>query len=191
MLDLDTTTSNATIEAPTAHGLYNGIQTFRQLLPPWINRAKAGPGPWTTPVVTITDHPRYQYRGVLLDIARHYESPSAVEELIDQVAAYKVNVFHLHLSDDAGNPALPADPHGIDCGQSNPPQWDYTEDVGYSALCPDSPDTWLPDQHADHVRLVAGHRVHDQLGRRQHQHRRRDRRERHRYPREQPVHDLR
>ena len=213
---LDTTTSNATIEAPAAHGLYNGVQTFRQLLPAWINSPKVMPGPWTTPVVAITDYPRYSYRGVLLDIARHYESPSAVEQLISQVAAYKVNVFHLHLSDDQGfrlvingfpdltsigstgsvgtngrledpggfwtqdqykavvayaaahfitvvpevdspghnnaiimseyndtsNPALPADPHGIDCGQNNPPVWDYTEDVGYSALCPTSPDTW-------------------------------------------------
>ena len=43
---------------------------------------------------------------------------------------------------DTGNPALPANPQGINCGQSSPPQWDYTEDVGYSALCPDSPDTW-------------------------------------------------
>ena len=213
---LDTTTSNATIEAPAAHGLYNAVQTFRQLLPAWINSPKVMPGPWTTPVVDITDYPRYAYRGVLLDIARHYESPSAVEQLISQAAAYKVNVFHLHLSDDQGfrlvingfpdltsigstgsvgtdgrledpggfwtqdeykavvayaaahfitvvpevdspghnnaiimseyndtsNPALPADPHGIDCGQDNPPVWDYTEDVGYSALCPTSPDTW-------------------------------------------------
>ncbi len=213
---LDTTTSNATIEAPAAHGLYNAVQTFRQLLPAWINSPKVMPGPWTTPVVDITDYPRYAYRGVLLDIARHYESPSAVEQLISQAAAYKVNVFHLHLSDDQGfrlvingfpdltsigstgsvgtdgrledpggfwtqdeykavvayaaahfitvvpevdspghnnaiimseyndtsNPALPADPHGIDCGQNNPPVWDYTEDVGYSALCPTSPDTW-------------------------------------------------
>jgi hexosaminidase len=213
---LVTTTSNATIEAPAAHGLYNGAQTFRQLLPAWINSPKIMPGPWTTPVVDITDYPRYAYRGVMLDIARHYESPSAAEQLISQVAAYKVNVFHLHLSDDQGfrlvingfpdltsigstgsvgtdgrledpggfwtqdqykavvayaaahfitvvpevdspghnnaiimseyndtsNPALPADPHGIDCGQNNPPVWDYTEDVGYSALCPTSPDTW-------------------------------------------------
>ena len=213
---LDTTASNATIEALTAHGLYNGIQTFRQLLPPWINSAKVAQVPWTTPVVTITDYPRYSYRGALLDIGRHYEPPSAVEKLIDQVAGYKTNVLHLHLSDDqgfrlaiagfprltsigsagsvgtggrqqdpggfwtqaqyravvayaaahfitvvpevdspghnnaiimseyddTGNPALPANPHGINCGQVNPPQWDYTEDVGYSALCPDSPDTW-------------------------------------------------
>ena len=213
---LQTTTSTATIEAPTPHGLYNGIQTLRQLLPPWINSNKAEPGPWTMPVVSIVDYPRYAYRGVMLDIARHYESPAAVEELIAQAAPYKINVLHLHLSDDQGfrlaingfprltsigsagsvgtdgraedpggfwtqaqyravvadaaahfmsvvpevdspghnnaiimseygdtsNPNLPANPQGIDCGVSNPPQWDYTEDVGISALCPSSPDTW-------------------------------------------------
>ncbi len=213
---LVTTASNATIVAPTAHGLYNGVQTLRQLLPPWINSATVAAGPWTMPAVTITDYPRYPYRGIMLDIGRHYESPAAAEQLIAQVAAYKVNVFHLHLSDDqgfrlaiagfprltsigaagsvgtggrtkdpggfwtqaqyravvadaaahfitlvpevdspghdnaiimseygdAGNHALPASPHGINCGQSDPPRWDYTEDVGYSALCPASPDTW-------------------------------------------------
>jgi hexosaminidase len=99
---LDTTASSSTIEAPTTHGLYNGVQTFRQLLSPWVNSATVAPGPWTMPVVTITDYPRYQYRGVMLDIGRHYEAPAAVEKLIAQVAAYKINVFHLHLSDDQG-----------------------------------------------------------------------------------------
>jgi hexosaminidase len=213
---LDTTASSARIEAPAAHGLYNGVQTFRQLLPAWMSSPAVVRGPWATPVVTITDYPRYSYRGLLLDIARHYESPSAVEELISQIAADKIDVLHLHLSDDqgfrlaisgfprltavggqgsvgtdgrladpggfwtqaqykavvayaaahfvtvvpevdspghnnaiimseyndTGNPALPASPHGINCGQSDPPHWDFTEDVGYSALCPGSKDTW-------------------------------------------------
>jgi hexosaminidase len=213
---LVTTASGVKIEAPTAHGLYNGVQTFRQLLPAWVNSPAVLPGPWTTPVVTITDYPRYPYRGLLLDIARHYEPASAVEKLIGQIAAYKIDVLHLHLSDDqgfrlaikgfprltaigsrgsvgtggrladpggfwtqaqyravvadaaahfitvvpevdspghnnaiimseysdAGNPALPADPRAIDCGAFKPPHWDYTENVGYSALCPGSRDTW-------------------------------------------------
>ncbi len=213
---LRTTTSGVTIEAPAAHGLYNGIQTFRQLLPAWISSPAVRPGPWSTPVVSITDYPRYTYRGLMLDIARHYEPAPAVEKLISQIAAYKVNVLHLHLSDDqgfrlairgfprltsvgsrgsvgtggramdpggfwtaaqyqavvkdaaahfitvvpevdspghnnailmseyndTGNPALPANPHTINCGANKPPHWDYTEDVGYSALCPGSRDTW-------------------------------------------------
>ena len=88
---LDTTPSGAKIEAPAAHGLYDGIQTFRQLLPAWIGSRTVVPGPWTTPVVTITDYPRYPYRGLLLDVARHFEPVSAVKKLIGQIAAYKID----------------------------------------------------------------------------------------------------
>ena len=168
------------------------------------------------PAVRITDYPRYTYRGVMLDIARHFEPPSAVEQLIDQAAAYKINVLHLHVSDDQGfrivingfpnltaiggqgsvgtggrtmdpggywtqadyqavvadaaahfitvvpevdspghnnaiimseyndtsNPLLNGSPQDINCGANNPPVWDYTQDVGYSAMCPESSNTW-------------------------------------------------
>src|SRR5205085_6989776 len=67
-----------------------------------VSSPAAVPGPWTTPAVSITDFPRYPYRGLLLDIARHYEPPSAVEKLIGQIAGYKINVLHLHISDDQG-----------------------------------------------------------------------------------------
>src|SRR5215469_10292802 len=99
---LVTTTAGARIQAPTGHGLYDGVQTFRQLFPAWINSPKVMRGPWTAPAVSITDYPRYPYRGLLFDIARHYESPAAVEKLISQIAAYKIDVLHLHLSDDQG-----------------------------------------------------------------------------------------
>ena len=69
--ELVTTTAHALIEAPAAHGLYDGIQTFRQLFPAWIDSPTVLPGPWTAPVVSITDYPRYPYRGLLLDVARH------------------------------------------------------------------------------------------------------------------------
>jgi hexosaminidase len=99
---LDISADGATLEAPTQHGLFNGVQTIRQLLPAQITSSTAVPVGWMMPYVHITDYPRYGYRGVMLDIARHYEPPSAVEELIDQASAYKDNVFHLHLSDDQG-----------------------------------------------------------------------------------------
>ena len=56
------------LEARTAHGLFNGAQTIRQLLPPWIASPTVAPGPWTMPALTITDAPRYRYRGLMLDI---------------------------------------------------------------------------------------------------------------------------
>jgi len=88
--------------APTSVGLFGGIQTIRQLLPAWITSSTVQPGSWTMPAVSITDYPRYSYRGVMVDIARHYEPPSAVERLIDTAASYKMNTLHLHLSDDQG-----------------------------------------------------------------------------------------
>jgi hexosaminidase len=152
----------------------------------------------------------------MLDIARHFETPSAVKKLIDQASAYKVNTFHLHLSDDQGfrivikgfpnltaiggrgavgtdgrtmdpggfwtqaqykdvvayaaahfmtvvpevdspghtnaiimseyndtaNPRLNGHPQDINCSVNNPPVWNYTGDVGYSALCPESDNTY-------------------------------------------------
>lgn len=213
---LDVTRAGGKLMAATAHGLYDGVQTIRQLLSVWISSTSVRPGPWTMPAVHIVDYPRYVYRGLMLDIARHYEPPSAVERLIAQAAAYKVNVFHLHLGDDQGfrlvikgfprlakiggrgsvgthrrkmdpggywtqrqyravvayarahfmtlipevdspghtnaiimseyndtrNPRLNGHTHNIDCGKYKPPRWNYTEAVGYSALCPHSHNTW-------------------------------------------------
>jgi hexosaminidase len=54
------------------------------------------------PAVSVTDYPRYTYRGVMVDIARHYQTPSAVKKIIDEASSYKMNTLHLHLSDDQG-----------------------------------------------------------------------------------------
>ena len=99
---LDASPSRVTVTATTPHGLFDGVQTIRQLLPVWIDSPSLEPGPWTIPSVHIVDYPRYAYRGVMLDIARHFQTPSAVMSLIDQASAYKVNTLHLHVSDDQG-----------------------------------------------------------------------------------------
>ncbi len=99
---LTVTPDHVTLVAPQTHGLFNGVQTIRQLLPAWIASSTVRPGPWTMPAVSITDYPRYAYRGFMFDIARHYEPPTAVEHLIDVASSYKFNTFHLHLSDDQG-----------------------------------------------------------------------------------------
>jgi hexosaminidase len=76
---LDVTTAMVTLKATTLHGLFNGVQSIRQLLPGWIASPTIQPGPWTMPAAQITDYPRYQYRGLMLDIARHYQTPEAVK----------------------------------------------------------------------------------------------------------------
>jgi hexosaminidase len=91
-----------TIRARTSAGLFSGVQTLRQLLP---GRAESGTkqrGPWTVPAGRIVDHPRFAYRGAMLDVARHFFTPTEVKRYIDQIALYKINRLHLHLADDQG-----------------------------------------------------------------------------------------
>jgi hexosaminidase len=200
------------LTAATAHGLFNGVQTIRQLFPAAIASQRTVQGPWSIPSVHIVDYPRYDYRGFMLDIARHFQTPQAVMRLIDEASAYKINTLHLHVSDDQGfrivvkgfprltgigsqgsvgtegrtmdpggfwtqhdyrdvvayaaahfmsvvpevdspghnnaiimseyndavNPRLDGHPQDINCSVHNPPQWNFTGDVGISAMCPES-----------------------------------------------------
>ncbi|MFC0864742.1 beta-N-acetylhexosaminidase [Sphaerimonospora cavernae] len=220
---LDVTHSGVEIVAANGHGLFNGVQTLRQLFPIWVESRTERPAGWTIPGVKISDYPRYQYRGAMLDIGRHYEPPSVIKTYIDEIAAYKVNTLHLHLSDDQGfriaidgRPELTdiggqysggtskpqdgaenADPGGywtqadyvdvvkyaasrfvtivpeidlpghtnaiimsyasdeaqaykggtiydpsVNCSNKKPPVWNLSNQVNFSALCPDSPLTW-------------------------------------------------
>src|SRR5256885_9644980 len=99
---LDVTKTAVVIRARHAAGLFAGVQTLRQLLPPAVESATVRPGPWTVPDGHVLDYPRFAYRGAMLDVARHFFSVAQVERYIDQIARYKVNRFHLHLSDDQG-----------------------------------------------------------------------------------------
>lgn len=78
-----------------AAGLFYGVQTMGQLV------ARAGDG-WAIPAVTIADAPRFAYRGVMLDVARHFHGVDTVKAYIDRAVALKFNVLHLHLTDDQG-----------------------------------------------------------------------------------------
>ena len=83
-------------------GLFRGVQTIRQLLPPSIEARTPRPGPWQLDCVTIQDIPRFGWRGVMLDVARHFFPVAVVKRLIDQMAYYKFNMLHIHLTDDQG-----------------------------------------------------------------------------------------
>ncbi len=99
---LDVTASAVVIRAQTGDGLFNGVQTLRQLLPPEIESASTLPGPWVVPGGRIVDYPRFAYRGAMLDVARHFHPVATIKAYLDQIALYKVNYLHLHLSDDQG-----------------------------------------------------------------------------------------
>jgi len=83
-------------------GLFNGIQTIRQLFPAKIEMNSKQQGPWKIPAGVIRDYPEYAFRGVMLDVARHFFQVADVKRSIDLMASYKMNVMHLHLADDQG-----------------------------------------------------------------------------------------
>jgi hexosaminidase len=83
-------------------GLFHGVQTIRQLLPLAIESSSTQLEPWTLGTGTITDFPRFAWRGTMLDVARHFFSVRDVTRYIDLLAYYKINRLHLHLSDDQG-----------------------------------------------------------------------------------------
>ncbi|MGA5649187.1 beta-N-acetylhexosaminidase [Streptomyces seoulensis] len=91
-----------TITAAAPAGLFHGVQTLRQLLPAAVEKRTVQPGPWRIAGGTVQDRPRYAYRGAMLDVSRHFLSVAQVKRYIDQLALYKINELHLHLSDDQG-----------------------------------------------------------------------------------------
>lgn len=90
------------ITANKPAGLFYGVQTLRQLLPVRVEMITLQEGPWEIATGTIRDYPVYSYRGAMRDVARHFFGAEDIKIFIDQMAAYKMNVLHLHLSDDQG-----------------------------------------------------------------------------------------
>lgn len=91
----------------TAHqpaGIFYGVQTLLQMLPPEIKGKNMQPKAykWTIPCAEITDSPKFPWRGMMLDVSRHWFTKDEVKQFIDEIAEYKMNVFHWHLTDDQG-----------------------------------------------------------------------------------------
>lgn len=100
--ELNITEKLVTIASSGAEGSFYGIQTLRQLLPAQIETAGVREEPLLLPTGTIKDEPQYGYRGAMLDVARHFFEVETVKRFIDYIALYKMNVLHLHLTDDQG-----------------------------------------------------------------------------------------
>lgn len=91
------------LRAARPAGLLRGIQTIRQLLPPEALSDMPQPRDhWPLPCVEITDVPRHSWRGAMLDVARHFRPVGFVRRYVDLLAFHKLNVLHLHLTDDQG-----------------------------------------------------------------------------------------
>ncbi|MFJ8786549.1 beta-N-acetylhexosaminidase [Streptomyces sp. NPDC102476] len=92
------------IDGAGPEGLFYGAQTFRQLLGPAAFRRApvTSERAWEVTPVTISDAPRFRWRGLMLDVARHFMPKDGVLRYLDLMAAHKLNVFHFHLTDDQG-----------------------------------------------------------------------------------------
>jgi len=90
------------ISANEPAGLFYGVQTLMQLLPKEIESAEVQHVKWTAPCVDITDYPRFGWRGLMLDVSRHFFTKQEVKDYIDQMVRYKFNLLHMHLTDDEG-----------------------------------------------------------------------------------------
>ncbi len=100
--ELCVTESHVRIVARNRSGLFYGIQTLRQLLPPEIFNTTPIPKVWEIPCVSICDFPRFKWRGMHLDVSRHFMPKKDVLRFIDTIASLKFNRFHWHLTDDQG-----------------------------------------------------------------------------------------
>ena len=95
-------TKQIRISANGGAGFFYGVQTLLQLFPPGIATVNSGTHSWALPVVEITDYPRFGWRGLMLDVARHFFTVEDVKKYIDVMAMYKFNLLHWHLTDDEG-----------------------------------------------------------------------------------------
>jgi len=100
---LDVTPQDVIIKANTAAGLFYGVQTLLQLLPNKVESKNTVTNiRWTIPAVNIVDYPRFGWRGLMLDVSRHFFPKEYIKSYLDEMARYKLNRFHWHLTDDNG-----------------------------------------------------------------------------------------
>ena len=99
---LESSSKGVVITANEPAGLFYGMQTLLQLMPKEVESKIAVTASWTVPAVKITDYPRFGWRGLMLDVSRNFFTREEVKLYIDQLAKYKFNTFHWHLTDDNG-----------------------------------------------------------------------------------------
>lgn len=97
------TTNSVEIFAGETSGFLYALETLRQLLPPEIESSKLqAKTVWTIPTLEINDYPRYPWRGLMLDVSRHFFEKEYILQTLDRMALFKLNTLHLHLVDDQG-----------------------------------------------------------------------------------------
>lgn len=100
---LEVTPDGVTVKAQTPQGLFYGMQSFMQLLPAEIESTEKVKGiEWIAQAVNISDRPRFEYRGLMIDPGRHFMSVEDIKKQLDVMALFKMNRMHWHLTEDQG-----------------------------------------------------------------------------------------
>ena len=101
---LDITADGITVTANNANGFYYAFQSIKKMLPANVMAEVKDENitEYSLPIVSITDAPRFEYRGFMLDVSRHYFTTDQIKRMIDVMSYYKMNRFHWHLTDDQG-----------------------------------------------------------------------------------------
>ncbi|MCX4330721.1 MAG: beta-N-acetylhexosaminidase [Muribaculaceae bacterium] len=99
---LDVTAEGVAITASKPAGLYYAFQTIKKIMPANVALDIYQAGSYSIPLVNIVDEPRYPWRGMEIDVARHYFDVDEIKKMLDIMAVYKMNRFHWHLTDDQG-----------------------------------------------------------------------------------------
>lgn len=161
---LDIGVDGVTITGQGAHGVFNGIQSLRQLLPvdSFLNPQEA----LLVPCGHVVDSPRFAYRGMHLDVGRNFSSKESVLRLLDCMALYKLNKFHFHLTDDEGwRLEIPGLPELTDIGSKRGYTADETDNLvpcfGSGAEVKDSSGTgfYSREDYIDILRFAAARHI--------------------------------
>ena len=99
---LEVTPSQILVQATGEAGFFYAVQSIRQLLPNQIESKEVVKAEWLVPCVVIEDNPRFEWRGMHMDFSRHFFTMDEVKEFLDYMALYKLNTYHMHLTDDQG-----------------------------------------------------------------------------------------
>ena len=100
---INSTEEQLTISASSNSGFFYALQTLRQLLPnAFVSDSLRQNSQWVVPLVSIEDEPRFEWRGFMLDVSRHFFDKQYIKEVLDQMSYLKLNTFHWHLTDDQG-----------------------------------------------------------------------------------------
>jgi hexosaminidase len=99
---IDVTSQKIVVKASDEAGFFNAVQTIRQLLPVQIESKELANAHWLVPCCVIDDEPRFSWRGMHMDFSRHFFDIDEVKAFLDYMALYKLNTYHMHLTDDQG-----------------------------------------------------------------------------------------